>query len=322
MELKFSHTLSTEHFTHRDVLVPWAEAIELGTGGRIRIAIYPESSLFKTPEIYGALISGKTDAALCSLGYLPEHFPLTSVLFLPYVSSLPARSVTGIYNELYEMFPQMKKEYDRIKCLWFMTHGPTVLMSKRRPIRMLENLKNMSVRANGLLARVVAQMEGKPVPMAAPDINGAMGKGEIEAMFVPLEALLSYNLYEHTKYITIGTASLYGAICVGMHLDVWNSLPRDIQMVIEEESVKASDINIRGWDQEDDKAIEFARSKGLEIIYLSSEEIERWKEKIRPLWDRWISETEAKGFPGRAIMEETLRLFEKYRERDNKNFSL
>ena len=312
IELKFCHAVSSKHFMHTDVLTPWANAIEERTGDRIKIIFYPEGTLFNTRETYNAILTGDTDISLSSLGYTPDPFPLTAVLFLPYVSSLPAQVVTRIYHHLYEKFPQMREEYSSIKLLWFMTHGPTGLMSKNKPIRRLEDIQNISVRANGPLASVVKQLGGNPVGMPAPNIYNAMENGTIEAMFVPFEGLISFNLHEQSKYLTIGAAALYGAMCVGMNLDVWNSFPPDIQKIIDEESAKAADLSIKGWDKEDQKGIDFAKSRGQEVIYLSSEEMVRWREKIRPLWYQWVADTEAKKLHGKQVLDETLRLFNKY----------
>ena len=58
--------------------------------------------------------------------------------------------------------------------------------------------------------------------------------------------------------------------------------------------------------------LEYAKSEGLEIITLSPTEVSRWKEAVRPLLDDYAARMKAKGLPGRELLNEVLRLTEKY----------
>lgn len=49
-----------------------------------------------------------------------------------------------------------------------------------------------------------------------------------------------------------------------------------------------------------------------QVYTLPPEEEERWRNAVRPLWDEWAADMEAKGLPGREVLNETLRLIEEY----------
>ncbi|GAH94877.1 unnamed protein product [marine sediment metagenome] len=59
---------------------------------------------------------------------------------------------------------------------------------------------------------------------------------------------------------------------------------------------------------------EVCEENGIERIELSAAEQEKWREAAKPTWDKWVAEREAEGVPGQEIIDETLRLFEKYCE--------
>jgi TRAP-type C4-dicarboxylate transport system substrate-binding protein len=313
IELKFAHFLPPNHFLVTDGFVPWAKAVEERSGGRVKVTFYPAQSLCKAKDDYDAMVTGVADIAWHSIAYTPGRFPLTEVFFLPYLGSMPAETANNVYQDLYKEFPEMRKEYSEIKVLWLHIGSSAGLLSAKKPIRRLEDLQKLLVRAVGPNAPVAEALGATPVSMSAPDTYLAMEKGTVDAAFIPTEALISFKLSEVTNYLTVGGESGFGPYCTGMNLKVWNSLPPDIQKIIDEESAKASVLNSRGWDLKEQAAIELMkRTPGKEVIYLSPKERDRWREKVQPLYDKWIAEREAKGLPAKQFFDETRRLFEKY----------
>jgi TRAP-type C4-dicarboxylate transport system substrate-binding protein len=175
----------------------------------------------------------------------------------------------------------------------------------------LEDLEKMVIRAVGPNGETAKALGATPVSMTVPDVYMAMERGSVEAALVPLEALITFKLNEVTKYITTGFQGGYGPYLTGMNLKVWNSLPPDIQRIMDEESPKIAFLNSRGWDKKEQEAIELMKSKG-GVINLSAEEAEKWRARLMPLWDKWVADREAKKLPAKQVRDEALRLFKKY----------
>mgnify|MGYP000585579979 CR=1 FL=1 len=68
----------------------------------------------------------------------------------------------------------------------------------------------------------------------------------------------------------------------------------------------------REWDKGAVASLEFSKSKGQEIINLSPDELAGWYHRVQPLLDEYVAETEEKGLPGKAFLDEILRLKKKY----------
>ena len=60
--------------------------------------------------------------------------------------------------------------------------------------------------------------------------------------------------------------------------------------------------------------IKISKERGQEIIDLSPEEFEKWKATGKPAWDEWVKQMEAKGLPGQKVLDEAVKLVEKYRK--------
>ena len=61
IELRFSSWVATVHGHHTGVMVPWAKMIEDKSGGRLRITIYPGSTLGKAVDHYDMVKDGIAD---------------------------------------------------------------------------------------------------------------------------------------------------------------------------------------------------------------------------------------------------------------------
>jgi hypothetical protein len=56
-----------------------------------------------------------------------------------------------------------------------------------------------------------------------------------------------------------------------------------------------------------------AMKRGHTFITLTPEEKKLWSDALSPLREEWIKQQEARGLPGRAFMDEMLRLIKQYR---------
>ena len=61
IELKFSSWVATVHGHHTGVMVPWAKMVEEKSGGRLKITIYPGSTLGKAVDHYDMVKDGIAD---------------------------------------------------------------------------------------------------------------------------------------------------------------------------------------------------------------------------------------------------------------------
>ncbi|MBA7681911.1 hypothetical protein ES703_90255 [subsurface metagenome] len=63
------------------------------------------------------------------------------------------------------------------------------------------------------------------------------------------------------------------------------------------------------WDRFEVEAVETAKTEyGLEVNYLSEEELARWNELLVPVKRVYAESLDAKGLPGTKVLEETERL--------------
>ncbi|HOP86422.1 MAG TPA: TRAP transporter substrate-binding protein [Syntrophorhabdaceae bacterium] len=274
----------------------WCKEVEKRTNGRVKIKFYPGSTLINAPLMYDGVVKGIADIGWSFLAYTRGKFPLSEVVDLPlgYKSGYVA---TKLANEFYKQFKP--KELDDVKVMYLHAHGPGILLTAKKPVHKLEDLKGMKIRATGLSAKIVETLGGAPVGMPISDAYDALRTGVVEGISVTVEALQQWKLADYIKYVTENYGSAYTTtgFCI-MNKKKWNSLPSDIQKIIEDINKEWIEKTGQLWDQLDKEGKVFAENKGIKFISLSKEEDEKWASKVRPILDAYVKSMETKNLPG------------------------
>ncbi|MBW2561748.1 MAG: TRAP transporter substrate-binding protein DctP, partial [Deltaproteobacteria bacterium] len=185
---------------------------------------------------------------------------------------------------------------DDVKVLYIHAHGPG-LLSTKKPVRVLEDIKGMKIRSTGLSAKVVGALGGVPVAMPQGDTYEALQKGVVEGTFTPIETLKGWRQAEVINYTTQCTGVGYTtSMFVVMNSEKWNALPKELQKIVQEVSDEWVGVHGEVWDTSDEEGRAYTLSEGNEIIVLSEEEDKRWATAVQPII--YIKTTEGKGLPG------------------------
>ncbi len=97
-----------------------------------------------------------------------------------------------------------------------------------------------------------------------------------------------------------------------MSQDKWNSLPPDIQAIMEELSGKAKYQFLEEADRRDSEMPIQIKATKVDSYSLSGSEVSRWQKATQGVVDEWASEMEAKGLPGREAVKVAKQVLERF----------
>lgn len=310
INLKLAHFFPATHPAETELVQGWAKAINEATNGRVVITSYPGETLLKASDIYGNVVEGVADLGLSCFSYNIGRFPEIEAFEQPgivYENSKVASEVA--WEGIKELNPKCVQD---TKLMMVISTGPGDLFTKT-PVRKLEDIKGMQIRATGLTAETLRLVGAVPVGLTQAEGYEALSKGIVDGNLAPLEVLKTWKHAEVTNYIT-RTPFLYSNLFyITMNLDKWNSLPSDIQQIITETTEKFhEEVGIGLWDKQNEEALQWAvNEENIEIFELSEEETERWIQAVEPMIEKYISE---KGEAGQKAIDVAKRLAEKYNE--------
>ncbi len=313
LNLDLAHFFPASHPAETELVQGWAREIQEATDGQIGITSYPGETLLGGAEIYDGVVTGLADIGLSVFAYTRGRFPLLEAFELPvivYNNSKVASKVA--WEGIKELDPQ---EIQDTKLMMVLATGPGDLFTKE-PVRTLEDLQGMEIRATGLSAKTLDVLGATPVAQPQSETYESLSRGIVEGNLSPLEVLLGWRHAEVTDYITF-TPFLYNTLFfVTMNLETWDSIPPNLQEEILEVNERYFEEVAMGlWDKQNEAALEYAvEETGQEVIELSPEEEERWKEAAEPVLNDFVREVEDKGLPGEETLDMVRRLSEKYNE--------
>jgi TRAP-type C4-dicarboxylate transport system substrate-binding protein len=129
-------------------------------------------------------------------------------------------------------------------------------------------------------------------------------------MFKLADGAAPYCTIAGDRSITMHPMRIY------MKWDTWNSLPPDIQQIIEEIGPAGSDCwyavrNGIDFDIHLDEALDYIKQKG-ELIEISPEELKQWRQLIQPHLDSAVNDVAAIGLPARKFFNRMIELVADY----------
>jgi TRAP-type C4-dicarboxylate transport system substrate-binding protein len=313
VELKLAHFWPSTHPAETELVQPWAKEIEQVTNGQVKITSYPGETLLKADAIYNGVKTGIADIGISCFSYTRGQFPITEVFELPgivYNNSKVASMVA--WEGIQELNP---KEIQDTKLLMVLTTGPGDLFTKK-PIRKLEDLEGMEIRATGLSAQTLECLGANPIAMPQSDAYDALSKGMVKGNLGPIEVLQGWGQAEVTQYIT-RTPFLYNTLFyVTMNKDKWNSLSPENQKAIEEVTAAFfTDVAIGLWDKQNEEALNGAiKENNMEIINLAEDEVQRWIKLVEPIQEEYVQRINELGFDGQKSLDLVKELSGRYNQ--------
>lgn len=308
IELNYSVFFPPTH-AHSKAAEDWAREVEARTDNAVKINMFPGGTLTGAAECYDGVVNGISDIGMSCFAYTRGRFPVMEAVDLPmgYPNGMTA---TMVANQFYQEIKPA--ELDDVKVLYLHAHGPGLLHTKK-PVKSLDDLKGMQIRSTGLSAKMVKAMGATPVAMPQGDTYEALQKGVVEGTFAPMETLKGWRQADVIDFTTdcneIGYTTTMFAV---MNKNSFNKLPENVRKVINEVSSEWIEVHGRVWDDADQEGLAYTLEKDNQIIELSGEESNLWKEAIEPVINDYIATAEENDYNGRKSVDLIENLLEKY----------
>ncbi|UNC93790.1 TRAP transporter substrate-binding protein [Candidatus Contubernalis alkalaceticus] len=313
LTLNLAHFFPATHPAETELVQGWAAAIEEATDGQIKVISYPQGTLLAAEAIYDGVVSEIAHIGVSCFSYTRGRFPLLEAFELPVIVYNNSRVASKVaWEGIQELNPD---EVQDTKLMMVLATGPGDLFTKT-PVRTLEDLQGMEIRATGLSAKTLEVLGATPVAMSQAEAYESLQRGVVQGNLSPLEVLQGWKHAEVTDYLTL-TPFLYNTLFfMTMNQDTWDSIPPHLQEAIEEVNEKFfEEVAMSLWDVQNESGLKYAvEEEGLEVITLSDEETARWKQKAEPVLEDFLKEMEEKGLSGSEALEIVKRLADQYNE--------
>jgi TRAP-type transport system periplasmic protein len=259
-------------------------------------------ALGKPEDYYDAAVAGICDIAYVGLPYTPGRFPISEVLGLPI--KFPNNQITAKAH--YELWKRgyLNKQFSDVHVICVGSTSPYVILWAKEIPNTLAAFKSKKVRSPGGPWSVLLEALGVvPVGVSVAESYMALEKGTIDGILQTWPAVPVFKLNEVSRYVTELNLTGFG-FAVVMNKTSYDKLPPEARTALDNNAEKYSLLMGKmhqGFNEVGMKMIK--DSKGL-IQPLPAEEQKLVTARLRPIFDKWAKDTNAKGLPGTKVLDE------------------
>ncbi|HJX12972.1 MAG TPA: TRAP transporter substrate-binding protein DctP [Dehalococcoidales bacterium] len=286
----------------------WGDMLEERSGGRVKVTEYWSESLLKTSEVYRGTQTGITDIGYYVVGTDPGLTELNRFQRLPFLG-LPSMEIgTEIYKQIWDKFPEVRAEFKEMKAFGQRMMPPYQLHTVKGVVRVPSDLKGKKIIARAEWATVMQNVGAAPLDQGPGDWYMTLERGLGEGHFVHFPAIMALKTLELLPYHTIfGDGGCGMAMDMWlMNEDTWNSLPPDVQQIINDLEPWLKKTEIEQEYSYINMILDTARKMNHTFTNLTPEEIALWKDAAKVTHQDWINKNASRG--AQQIYDEVMRL--------------
>jgi len=277
---------SVERYQHQ-----WIDVVEEMTDGRIKMTLYHGGDVVPVEEQFSAISKGIIEMGFSLGSYWTGIHPAFQVEGgMPMSFANPRAFLDFMYDYGFIDYMRDICSEQGVYYLDAHTSGAITMMTKKK-LSSLDDLKGFKVRAFGSYLDLMEKLNAAPVYLPMPEISTGLSTGTIEGVITGPDVLMRTNVWEVCPYIVqpdlIGCCPQH----LLMNLEAWESLPSDLQHILELCAMRLTEYHERVWSYQQTLFIpQMVEECGCEISKLPDEDWEKVVAAGTELWDGWANE--------------------------------
>jgi C4-dicarboxylate-binding protein DctP len=283
--IKFSHVVASDTPKGK-AAEKFKELAEKYTGGKVKVEIYPNSTLYKDKEELEALQLGAVQMlAPSNSKFGPIGIKEFEVFDLPYIlpNKAALRKVTS--------GPLGKKLLTLLDAkgmvgLAYWDNG-FKQMSANKPLHVPADYKGLKFRiqSSKVLEAQFRSLGAIPQSMAFSEVYQALQTGVVDGQENTWSNIYTQKMFEVQKYITVTNHGYIGYIVV-VNKKFWDGLPADVRGQLEKAMHEATEYGNNIAETENTEAMELIKKSGRSTIFVATDaENAAMRKAMEPIYD-------------------------------------
>jgi len=281
--IKFSHVVTNETPKGKGA-DRFKELAEKATNGRVKVEVYPNSTLYKDKEEMEALQLGAVQMLAPSLAkFGPLGVKEFEAFDIPYI--FPTKDVLYRVTEGQVGKDLFKKlEPKGIIGLAYWDNGFKE-MTANKPLRKPSDFKGLKMRiqSSKVLDAQFRALGSNPQVMAFSEVYQALQTGVVDGTENTPSNIYTQKMHEVQSHLTVSDHGYIGYAVI-VNKKFWDGLPADIRTQLEGAMRDATKYTNAIAEQENKQALEAIRKNGKTEVYtLTAAEKAEWRKALLPV---------------------------------------
>lgn len=264
-------------------MVKFAEIVTAKSNGRIKVNLFPGGVLGGDAPNVSALQGGTLEMVSMNSGILASQVKEFAIYDFPFLfaNSKEADAVVdGAFG---------KKMHDRLPekglvGLAYWELGFRNMTNSKRPINKVEDISGLKIRVipNPINLDWVKALDANPVPMAFPEVYGAMESKALDGQENPLNVILANKFAEVQKYLAL-TNHVYNPQSILVSKKFWDTLNANDKKILADAAVEAGKYQRQVAREQAAGNLADLKKAGMTVTELPAAEMAKLRDKMKPV---------------------------------------
>ena len=262
------------------------EVAEQLSDGQLQVEVYVNNTLGGSRELVEAVQAG--DMQMCETSqsmYASFTEELMSV-GLPFLFKNRQAAYDFYDSEVGAQISEAIRTQTGIRIVGYFENGIRQLTNSKHPITSPADMKGLKIRVmeSPLYIDMFTQMGANPMPMSFAELYTALQQGTVDGQDNPYAITATNAFYEVQKYMT-DLSHTFDITCFSINDEFYQSLPADLQKVIDEAAAAAVETNRQQSIDKEQEYIKTIQDGGCEITFLTDEQRNVFREATAGTYD-------------------------------------
>jgi TRAP-type C4-dicarboxylate transport system substrate-binding protein len=282
---------------HTENIQQFAGDVDRASGGKLRITVHPNASLFKAPEIKRAVQGGQAQAGEILLVNFENEDALYGADGIPFLATS--------YGDAMKLYKASKKALEDklakqgMKLLFAVPWPPQGIYTNRT-LNSVADMKGMKWRAYSPATSKIAELVGaQPMTVQAAEVSQALATGVIDSYMSSGATGYDSKTYEHIKTF-YDTQAWIPKNAIIVNQKAFDALDKPTQAAL---SKAAADAEARGWKLSEEKNgwyLDQLKAKGMTIVKPGDQLMADLRKVGNYMLAEWLRKT---GDDGRKVVD-------------------
>ncbi|WP_227876006.1 TRAP transporter substrate-binding protein [Kushneria konosiri] len=284
--IKFSHVVADSTPKGQGALM-FQKLVKERLGDKVKVEVYPNSSLYGDGKEMEALLLGDVQMLAPSLAKFDKYNESLQIFDLPFLfDNLAAVDRFQASEDGKKLLSSMEDKGIIGLGYW---HNGMKQLSANKALHEPKDARGLKfrVQASNVLEEQFKELRAVPRKMSFAEVYQGLQTGVVNGAENPWSNIYSQKFYEVQDYITESNHGVLDYMLI-TNAKFWNGLPDDVRTeltdILDEVTTEVND-QARAINDRDRQAIIDAGTS--EIIELTPEQREDWREALRPVWKKF-----------------------------------
>lgn len=287
ISLKFGHPYNEAHPLARGAQM-FSDIIKEKTDGKIKIAVYPNSTIGSSRALVESMQINAVDFALVPTTNVASFYPPLDIFYLPFLfrDRFHAYAVSdGPVGE--KLFADMKDKIG-IRTIAMYESGFRTITTRDKKIEKPEDMKGVKFRVvnNPLNVGTFDALGANVTPLKLSEVFTGLQQGTIDGQDNPIGNVKAFGFDKVQKFITLSNHQWAGIMFLANE-KMWAKQPEAVQKLFADTAKETESWERKTLNEEEAKYLAEMEKAGMTVTRLTPEQSAAFQKAMEPVWAKY-----------------------------------